>query len=309
MTVQELIKDFLAYVEVERGRSVKTVENYAHYLERFLSHSGVKQPSDITQDKIRDYRMWLNRQPGRTAKSGGDSMKKKTQNYHLIALRSFLKYLVKRGIPSLPPEVIELAKTPERHLDLITTLELERLMKAPTGETLPALRDRAILELFFSTGLRVSELCGLSRDIDLTRDELSVRGKGEKVRVVFLSPEAKKSVKQYLDKRDDTDDALFVRQRMSKEKSDGNVSLRLTPRSVERLMKHYAVKAGISKKVTPHIIRHSFATDLLENGADLRSVQALLGHANIATTQIYTHVTDAKLRDIHKQFHGKRRRT
>lgn len=309
MTVQELIKDFLAYVEVERGRSVKTVENYAHYLERFLSHSGVKQPSDITQDKIRDYRMWLNRQPGRTAKSGGDSMKKKTQNYHLIALRSFLKYLVKRGIPSLPPEVIELAKTPERHLDLITTLELERLMKAPTGETLPALRDRAILELFFSTGLRVSELCGLSRDIDLTRDELSVRGKGEKVRVVFLSPEAKKAVKQYLDKRDDTDDALFVRQRMSKEKSDGNVSLRLTPRSVERLMKHYAAKAGISKKVTPHIIRHSFATDLLENGADLRSVQALLGHANIATTQIYTHVTDAKLRDIHKQFHGKRRRT
>ena len=303
MTVQELIKDFLAYVEIERGRSVKTVENYAHYLERFLLHSGVKQPMDITQDKVRDYRLWLHRQPGLRTKSGGSPMKKKTQNYHLIALRSFLKYLVKRGIPSLPPETIELAKTPERELDLITAAELERLMKAPTGETLPSLRDRAILELFFSTGLRVSELCGLSRDIDLTRDELSVRGKGEKVRVVFLSSEAKKSVKQYLDKRDDTDDALFVRQRMSKEKSDGNVSLRLTPRSVERMMKHYAAKAGISKKVTPHIIRHSFATDLLENGADLRSVQALLGHANISTTQIYTHVARERLKQLHSVHH------
>jgi site-specific recombinase XerD len=180
-------------------------------------------------------------------------------------------------------------------------------MKSPQGSSIQALRDRAILELFFSTGLRVSELCSLPREIDLTRDELSVRGKGEKVRVVFLSDGAKRAVKQYLDKRDDTDDALFVRQRMNREKSDGNASLRLTPRSVERLIKHYAVKAGISKKVTPHVIRHSFATDLLENGADLRSVQALLGHANISTTQIYTHVTDAKLKEIHKQFHGKRR--
>ncbi len=308
MTVQELIKEFLAYVEVERGRSVKTVENYAHYLERFLEHTGVKHPIDITQDKIREYRLWLNRQPGMQMRGRGETMKKRTQNYYLIALRAFLKYLVKRGIPSLPPESIELAKTPERELDLITALELERLMKSPAGETLPALRDRAILELFFSTGLRVSELCSLSREIDLTRDELSVRGKGEKVRVVFLSDSAKQAVKRYLDKRDDTDDALFVRQRMNRERSDGTVSLRLTPRSIERLIKHYAIKAGISKKVTPHIIRHSFATDLLENGADLRSVQALLGHANISTTQIYTHVTDAKLREIHKQFHGKKRK-
>jgi len=308
MTVQELTKQFLAYVEVERGRSVKTVENYAHYLERFLSHSGVKHPRDITQEKITEYRLWLHRQPGIRVKGRGEPMKKRTQNYYLIALRAFLKYLVKRGIPSLPPESIELAKTPERELDLITALELERLMKAPSGETLPALRDRAILELFFSTGLRVSELCALPREIDLSRDELSVRGKAEKVRVVFLSDGAKRAVKHYLNKRDDTDDALFVRQRMNREKSDGNASLRLTPRSIERLIKQYAVKAGISKKVTPHIIRHSFATDLLENGADLRSVQALLGHANISTTQIYTHVTDAKLREIHKQFHGKKRK-
>ncbi len=307
ITVSELVKDFLAYVEVERGRSVKTVENYAHYLERFLTQSKVKHPEDITDGVVRDYRLWLNRQPGITGGAQGSTMKKRTQNYHLIALRAFLKYCVKRRIPSLPPESIELAKTPERQIDLITPIELERLMKSPQGSSIQALRDRAILELFFSTGLRVSELCSLPREIDLTRDELSVRGKGEKVRVVFLSDGAKRAVKQYLDKRDDTDDALFVRQRMNREKSDGNASLRLTPRSVERLIKHYAVKAGISKKVTPHVIRHSFATDLLENGADLRSVQALLGHANISTTQIYTHVTDAKLKEIHKQFHGKRR--
>jgi site-specific recombinase XerD len=267
----------------------------------------VKHPKDITQDKVREYRLWLNRQPGIQRKGVGNSMKKRTQNYHLIALRAFLKYLVKRQILSLPPETIELAKTPERELDLITAVELGRLMKAPSSETLSGLRDRAILELFFSTGLRVSELCSLPRDLDLSRDELSVRGKGEKVRVVFLSDEAKQAVKQYLDKRDDTDDALFVRQRMNREKSNGNVSLRLTPRSVERFIKQYAISVGISKKVTPHIIRHSFATDLLENGADLRSVQALLGHANIATTQIYTHVTDVKLKEIHKRFHGKRR--
>jgi site-specific recombinase XerD len=308
MDIASLTRAFLEYVEIERGRSVKTVENYSHYLERFLKHSGVKQPSDITADVVREFRLWLNRQPGKKLAGVTDSLKKKTQNYHLIALRSFLKYLVKRGIPSLPPEAIELAKTPERQIDLITTAELGRLMEAPTGDSLPALRDRAVLELLFSTGLRISELCALPREIDLSRDELSVRGKGDKVRVVFLSDRAKRVVKQYIDKRDDTDDALFVRQRMSREKSDGNVSLRLTPRSMERLIKQYAIKAGISKKVTPHIIRHSFATDLLENGADLRSVQALLGHANIATTQIYTHVTDSHLKEVHKQFHGKRRK-
>lgn len=208
----------------------------------------------------------------------------------------------------MPPERIELAKTPEHELDLISSSDLTRLLVAPEGDTLAALRDRAILALFFSTGLRVSELCSLSRDLDLARDEFSVRGKGEKVRVVFLSDAARETVKQYLNKRTDVDDALFVQIGRGGEESTAKKSgsLRLTPRSVERLVKRYAIKAGISKKVTPHVLRHSFATDLLQNGADLRSVQALLGHANIATTQIYTHVTDSKLREVHKQFHDKR---
>ncbi len=218
-------------------------------------------------------------------------MKKKTQNYYLIALRAFLKYLQREGIKTLAPERIELAKVPERSLDLISSAELNRLMKAPDGDDLKSLRDRAILELLFSTGLRVSELCALTDDIDLSRDEMSVRGKGEKVRVVFISEDAKNALRAYLKVRQGMEESLFS----------------LTPRSVETLVKRYAIKAGITKKVTPHVIRHSFATDLLENGADLRSVQALLGHANIATTQIYTHVTDTHLRDIHKAFHGKRR--
>ena len=208
----------------------------------------------------------------------------------------------------MSPEKIELAKTPERELDLISDQDLTRLLAAPDGSTLTALRDRAILELFFSTGLRVSELCGLPRDLDLARDEFSVRGKGEKVRVVFLSDTAKEALKAYLAKRTDVDDALFIhigRGKAGSAKHKG--SLRITPRSVERSVKHYAIKAGISKKVTPHVLRHSFATDLLENGADLRSVQALLGHANITTTQIYTHVTDQRLRETYKQFHDKRR--
>jgi site-specific recombinase XerD len=233
-------------------------------------------------------------------------LKKRTQNYYLIALRAFLKYLVRRGVSSLPPERIDLAKVGERHLDLMSSEDLERLLAAPEGEDIRALRDRAMLELFFSTGLRVSELCSLSRYIDLKKDELSVRGKGEKVRVVFLSPESKEAVKKYLEKRGDVDEALFIKH--SKGGATTAKSLRLAPRSVERTVKHYAIKAGISKKVTPHVIRHSFATDLLENGADLRSVQAMLGHSNISTTQIYTHVTDKGLREIHKAFHGKKRR-
>jgi site-specific recombinase XerD len=233
-------------------------------------------------------------------------MKKNTQNYHLIALRAFLKFLRKRDISTLNPERIELAKTGGRDLDLITADELSRLLKGPAGDSLSDFRDRAILELLFSTGLRVSELCGLNQDIDLSRDEFSVRGKGDKVRVVFLSPSAKKAVADYLKKRGDFGEALFVGYGLSAKK--GKDLPRLTPRSVERIVKKYATRAGITRKVTPHVIRHSFATDLLESGADLRSVQALLGHANIATTQVYTHVTDKHLREVHKAFHGKRRR-
>jgi site-specific recombinase XerD len=321
-------KEFLQYVEIEKGRSLSTVMNYDHYLSRFIDFTQIKNPADITDDILREYRLWLNRQDGARKKGiSTGTIKKRTQNYYLIALRAFLKYLARRAVPSLPPDRIELAKVPERSLDLITFDDLSRLLNAPDTTTLRGLRDRAMLELLFSTGLRVSELCSLPRDINLRLDELSVRGKGEKVRVVFLSEDAKDAVKAYLDKRDDMDDALFVQHQAeigvkkgggksgsvsaknsSKLAGAGRDSLRLTSRSVERIIKFYAIKAGISKKVTPHVIRHTFATDLLRNGADLRSVQMLLGHANISTTQIYTHITDSELRNVHKKFHGKGRK-
>jgi site-specific recombinase XerD len=301
--LKSLKTQFLEYIEIEKGRSVKTVENYDRYLNRFFSFAKVKFPAQITEQMVREFRINLNRSAGVVG-----TMKRNTQNYHLIALRAFLKFLRKRDIESLNPERIELAKVGGRDLDLITADELNRLMRAPTGETLQALRDRAIMELLFSTGLRVSEICSLNADLDLSRDEFSVRGKGDKVRVVFLSPSAKKAVAEYLKKRGDMSDALFVSYGKGFAKNISKDLQRITPRSVERLVKSYAVKAGITRKVTPHVIRHSFATDLLENGADLRSVQALLGHANIATTQVYTHVTDKHLREVHQAFHGKRRK-
>jgi len=306
MELEKLKRQFLEHLEIEKGRSLKTVENYDRYLNRFFSYAKISNAREITEDTVRNYRLWLNRQPTTNNKQPTTgTLKKNTQNYYLIALRAFLKYLSAREIPSLSAEKIELAKVSERSLDLISSEELERLLSAPEGNSIKPLRDKAILELLFSTGLRVSELCSLSRDVDLKKDEFSVRGKGDKIRVVFFSASAKDAVKKYLEKRTDMDDALFINiGRVNKEKE----SIRLTPRSVERIVKHYAIKAGISRTVTPHIIRHSFATDLLENGADLRSVQALLGHANINTTQIYTHVTDKHLREIHKAFHGKRRK-
>lgn len=305
--LKALKTQFLEYIEIEKGRSVKTVENYDRYLTRFLGFAKIKKPAEVTEQNVREFRLHLNRQPGTTA-----NLKHKTQNYYMIALRAFLKYLRKINIESLQPERIELAKVGARDLDLITSEELNRLMSAPSfakasegkaRDSLVALRDRAMLELLFSTGLRVSELCSLNADIDLSRDSFSIRGKGDKVRVVFLSHSAKKAVSEYLKKRSDMGEALFVSYGRAGQKSE-----RLTPRSVERIIKKYAIKAGITRKVTPHVIRHSFATDLLENGADLRSVQALLGHANIATTQVYTHVTDKHLHEIHKAFHGKRRK-
>lgn len=291
---------FLEYLEIEKGRSIKTSENYDRYLSRFFDFAKITSPRKITEQLVREFRLHLNRQAGTTG-----TMKHRTQNYYMIALRAFLKFLRKRGVESLNPERIELAKVGARDLDLISSAELTRLLNGPSGNSLTELRDKAILELFFSTGLRVSELCSLNRDLDLSRDEFSIRGKGEKVRVVFLSGEAKDCLKHYLSKRQDLDDALFVQ--MGKNSKNAK-DLRLTPRSVERTIKHYATKAGITRKVTPHVIRHSFATDLLQNGADLRSVQALLGHANIATTQVYTHVTDKHLHEVHKKFHNKERK-
>ncbi len=300
--IERYKRQFLEYLEIEKGRSLKTVENYDRYLTRFLRYSEVKTPAEINEDAVRAFRLWLNRQP--VANKNSDepaTLKKKTQNYYLIALRSFLKYLLRREISTLSPERIELAKIPERSLKLITDAELVRLLEAPDGQDLKSLRDRALLQLLFSTGLRVSELCRLGRDLDLSGDELSIRGKGDKVRVVFLSPAAKEAVAEYLAKREDMSEYLFIPLgHRVRETAPGP----LTPRSVERLIKHYAIKAGISKQVTPHTIRHSFATDLLRNGADLRSVQLLLGHSHINTTQIYTHLTDHQLREIHRKFHG-----
>ncbi|KKT77673.1 MAG: Tyrosine recombinase xerD [Parcubacteria group bacterium GW2011_GWF2_44_8] len=306
MTLMELKRQFLEYLEIERGRSVKTVENYDRYINRFFEFSKAKTPSDVTEEQVREFRLFLNRQAGTKVGGRVEPMKRRTQNYYLIALRAFLKYMRKRGVSSLSPERIELAKVPERSLDLISASELERLLNAPPVSTIEGKRDRAILELLFSTGLRISELCSLSIDsVDLSRDEFSVRGKGDKVRVVFLSEDARTAIKNYLAGRKDMEDALFIRYGR---KAHIGEDARITPRTVQRLLKLYATKAGITRKVTPHVIRHSFATDLLSNGADLRSVQALLGHAHIGTTQIYTHVTDAHLREVHKKFHTNRKK-
>lgn len=311
-SIEQLKREFLEYLEIEKGSALRTVENYEHYLTRFFEFSKIKSPSDITDASVREFRLWLNRQVTGNNRATGQTISKKTQNYYMIALRVFLKYLAKQEIKALPPDRIELAKVGERQLDLITDTELGRLLKSPSGNDLKDLRDKAILELLFSTGLRVSELCALNSDIDLNTDELSVRGKGGKVRVVFLSDSAKDAVRKYLKARKDMSDALFVQTPTRKAVGEPTKSVGLennnplTRRSIERIVKQHAIKAGISKKVTPHVMRHMFATDLLGNGADLRSVQAILGHANIGTTQIYTHVTDKHLRDIHRKFHNKK---
>lgn len=301
--MDKLKREFLEHLEIEKGSSLKTIENYERYLNRFLEFAKISSPKQITDSLVREFRLFLNRQSAGNNRATGETLKKKTQNYYLIALRSFLKYLAKRRIESLPAECIELAKIPEHSLDLISSQELSRLLAAPQGNDIKILRDRAILYLLFSTGLRVSELCSLTRDIDFSSDEFSIRGKGNKVRVVFISDDAKQAVKEYLKSRKDMDDALFVKVGDEKIKAEKEG---LARRSIERIVKQYAIKAGISKKVTPHIIRHCFATDLLQNGADIRSVQIMLGHSNISTTQIYTHITDKALKEIHKKFHSKK---
>ncbi len=318
MNAQQALQQFLEYVEIERGRSLNTVRNYDHYIRSFFSFGKITNVSQINETLIREFRLHLNRSQGVKLKGQSQgTMKKVTQNYYMIAIRSFLKFLKKRNLSTLSPDTIELAKVGARDIDHLSSGELKRLLHAPriTYEQLSndkkksgasdqererLLRDMAILELFFSTGLRLSELCSLNRDLDLQKDEFSIRGKGDKVRVVFLSESAKQSIREYLKIRKDFSEPLFVNMSFHKTKDE-----RLTPRSIQRIVKQYAIIAGISKKVTPHMLRHSFATDLLSNGADIRSVQIMLGHANIATTQVYTHVTDKQLRDIHKKFHGK----
>jgi site-specific recombinase XerD len=310
-TAKTLISDYLVYLEVERNRSERTVKNYDFYLRRFFTWAHDVAPEKLTLDMVRQYRVWLNRYKD----DRGHGMKKNTQNYHLIALRSFLKYLAKRDIETLAAEKIELARMPERSVEFLDAPELERLLAAPLGDgktesgthSILQLRDKAILEMLFSTGLRVSELAGLKRqDINPTREEFTVRGKGDKPRVVFLSQQARYWLKLYLDKRRDVEPFLFVSHDRAGSGRDYDGGL--TPRSIQRTVEHYARVAGITKRITPHTVRHSFATDLLRNGADIRSVQTLLGHSSITTTQIYTHITDERLREVYDTFHGKRQK-
>ncbi|OGG38899.1 hypothetical protein A3I34_00415 [Candidatus Jorgensenbacteria bacterium RIFCSPLOWO2_02_FULL_45_12] len=289
----EFLKQYLDYLEIEKNKSHKTRENYSRYLLLFFKEQNIRKLSDITSEAVRGFRTYLS----------GKDLKKNTQGYYVIAIRNFLKYLIKREKKVLSPETIELPKVSRRDIETLDYSELERLLSAPKGNNLRVLRDKAVLETFFSTGLRLSELCSLPRRIDIERGEVSVRGKGDKLRVVFLSDGAKKAIKAYLDKRIDPEEFLFV----SLIKS-GKVLGKITPRSVERLVDFYGRKAGIPKKIHPHQLRHSYATDLLINGADLRSVQSLLGHANVSTTQIYTHLTNKELREVHQTFHGRRRK-
>jgi site-specific recombinase XerD len=340
------INDFLEYCEIAKNQSINTVKAYDRYLKKFAGFAatlGVSDPKGITLQAVNKYRLYLNR----LENDKGGRLKLITQNYHLIALRAFLKYLMKNDVQTLSPEKIELPKNPQRQVEFLAHDELERLFSATAQEKeeLPRLRDTAILQTLFSTGLRVSELAGLRRDnINLERREFTVRGKGSKLRLVFLSDAAAQDIKRYLEKRKDNSKALFIghstigrvsdkpektdeksvaarQKRMEKEiQSQSAVSLPLggraregvrslsglTPRQIQRIIKKYCRLAGIVKKVTPHTLRHSFATDLLQNGADIRSVQTLLGHSSITTTQIYTHVTNEGLRDIHRKFHDKK---
>jgi site-specific recombinase XerD len=307
--INELLTQYLEYLEIEKGRSSKTVENYHRYLKRYFEWSKSQKPADITLDSVRKYRIWLNR----LEFERGKNLKKVTQNYYVIAIRSFLKYLAKIGEKTLAAEQVELGRQEDREVDFLEWEDLERLLGAPQGDDPSSLRDKAILDTLFSTGLRVSELVSLNRNqVDVNKGEFTVRGKGGKLRMVFLSEKAKGSLNKYLSKRTDVDPAIFVRfghmKKGAKEaklqRSSGD--LRLTARSVERLVHKYATQCGLTGRVVPHALRHSYATNLLRNGADIRSVQALLGHSSITTTQIYTHVTDRQLRDIYEKYHGKK---
>lgn len=297
----EYMSDFLEYLEVERGRSLKTIENYSLYLNRFLEFSDDMKVNKITLQKISKWRQWLNRYKT----TDGRKIGRATQNYHLIAFRSFLKYLARRDVASLAPEKIELATSARPKVEFLNAEELTRLFEAIKTDNPIGLRDRAILELLFSTGLRVSELSNLNRgDVDLKKGEFSIRGKGQKDRPVYVSESAAYWVDKYIKSRKDDFDPLFMHFRGSKSELNSGEYTRLGVRSIQRMVERYARVAGINKHVTPHTLRHSFATDLLTNGADLRAVQSLLGHANIQTTQVYTHVTDPQLRKIHGQFHS-----
>ncbi len=294
--------DFLEYLEIEQNRSQKTIENYDRYLQRLVEFSSDCDIRKFDAEMLRRWRLWLNR----LTDINGDTISKSTQNYHLIALRSFLKYLAKRDIDALTSDKVELAKATRPQVGFLEYDEVKRLLDVIDTSNPVGLRDRAIIELLFSGGLRVSELVGLNREhINLERREFSIRGKGQKDRLIFISPHAAEWLAAYEKSRPDNFKPLFIHYSGSADGLDDGAYTRLTARSVQRLVTRYARIAGLTKHVTPHTLRHSFATDLLANGADLRSVQSLLGHANVSTTQIYTHLTDPQLKSVHEKFHRK----
>lgn len=302
MTLSALITDFLEYLELERNTSQLTIKNYDHYLQRFLLFAGNLDPKDIDLNLIRKYRLYLSRWVDPKSKLG---LKRVTQNYFMIALRAFLRYLARIDIPTLSPEKVELGEAEPRPLKVLDESHLKQLLDAPDTSKKQGIRDRAILETLFSTGLRVSELVNLDQDtINLDRGEFGIVGKGGKERVVFISDSAKDWLEKYLSIRKDAFKPLFIRFQGKVDLTDNGEAMRLTARSIERIVEKYVKTLGLPVKATPHTLRHSFATDLLLNGADIRSVQEMLGHSNISTTQIYTHVTNAHLKDVHQSFHS-----
>ncbi len=299
--LSELIVDFLEYLEIEQNRSPHTIRNYHLYLNRLVEFWGDEPISKLNAETIRKYRLWLNRLKGKD----GETLGVATRNYHLIALRHMLKYCTKVDIEALAPAKIELASSTRKEVTFLNQEELTRLFQQPDTSTLAGLRDLAILELLYSTGLRVSELTKLNKEnLNLELGEFTIRGKRQKDRPVFITQSAKEILEQYLQKRADNSPPLFIRLAGTKKVDTSGDLLRLTPRSVQRIIQKYALLAGITKHVSPHTLRHSFATNLLMNGADLRSVQSLLGHSNIATTQVYTHITDPHLKAVHKKYHS-----
>jgi site-specific recombinase XerD len=308
--LEPLIEDFLEYLEVEKGRSPLTIREYRHYLERFWdwlkTNTKIDEPGDITSEIVRKYRLYL----AHLCNPDGTQLKRITQTYHIIALRAFLRYLVvQRNIDTLSPDKIELPKQSQRSVTFLNPEQLDRLLNCPKISDEAGLRDKAILETLFSTGLRVSELVRLNRDqINLGRKEFGVRGKGDKLRVVFLSDTAANWLERYLQTRKDSFKPLFIRYSGKIDTTKEGEKMRLTARSIQDIVNKYAKRCGLPIVVTPHTLRHSFATDLLIGGADLRSVQEMLGHESIRTTQVYTHVTNKHLKEIHQAFHSRDKR-
>lgn len=304
------LNDFLDYLEIEKGLTSKTQENYQRFLKKFfnwLKSSGLEElkPQKLTTDHVWRYRVYLSRHINHKNKK---SLKKTTQNYYLIALRSLLEFFLEKKIASLSPTQVKLAKDKsDKEIKFLNLGQVEKLLMAPNTEKIIGLRDRAILESLFSTGLRVAELVSLNREQIKIKNfvkslEISVVGKGDKIRTIYFSERSASWLKKYLDKRADFDEALFINYKRGAAGKD--ILRRLTTKSIEDIVKKYIKIAGLPVMATPHTIRHSYATDLLTQGVDLRMVQEFLGHKNIITTQIYTHVTNKQLKNIHEKFHG-----